>query len=117
MMQRLRIFVGIFLSLAVLLTAHSAAAARGTQDATGQMVICTGTGPVTIYVDSEGQPTRPPHYCPDCIMHLLDAAAPVALGLPTFADVASSALRPMFAAEWHASFVSGAFARGPPVSV
>jgi len=117
MMQRLRIFVGIILSLAVVLTAHSAAAMRGAQDASGQMVICTGTGPVTIYVDSEGQPTGPPHYCPDCIMHLLDASAPASWGAPAPADFASLTPFLVPAAGRHASFVSGAFARGPPVSV
>lgn len=117
MMQSLRIFLGIFLSLAVVLTAHSAAAARGAQDVSGQMVICTGTGPVTIYVDSEGQPTRPPHYCPDCIMHLLDVAAPVALGLPVPADLGSYTLVFSVGADWCASRASGAFARGPPVPV
>ncbi len=75
MMHLLRISLGLFLALTVALTAHSAAARQGERGAAGQMVICTGTGPVTIYVDSEGQPAKPPHNCPDCVMHVLDAVA------------------------------------------
>ncbi|MEW2911089.1 hypothetical protein [Leisingera sp. JC11] len=83
MMHAFRICLGLFLALTVALTAHSAAARQGERDAAGQMVICTGTGPVTIYVDSEGQPAKPPHSCPDCVMHVLDAVAqPAGLVLP-----------------------------------
>ena len=71
-----RRYLGLILALAVALTAHNAAALQGSRDAAGQMVICTGTGPVVVYMDSEGQPMPPPHSCPDCVMHLLDAVAP-----------------------------------------
>ncbi|WP_261397118.1 DUF2946 family protein [Leisingera aquaemixtae] len=82
-MHFLRLYLGLFLAFAVALTAHSAAARQGERDAAGQMVICTGTGPVTVYVGSEGQPAKPPHHCPDCVMHVLDAVAqPVGLVLP-----------------------------------
>ncbi|EDZ46884.1 conserved hypothetical protein [Rhodobacterales bacterium Y4I] len=83
MIRALRISLGLFLALTVTLTAHSAAARQGERDAAGQMVICTGTGPVTIYVDSEGQPVKPPHHCPDCVVHVLDAVTqPAGLVLP-----------------------------------
>jgi len=60
-------YLTLFLILAISLTAHSAGATLGMRDATGQMVICSGSGPVVIYVDSDGQPARAPHDCPDCI--------------------------------------------------
>ncbi|UWQ78043.1 hypothetical protein K3725_12035 [Leisingera sp. S132] len=86
MIPALRIFLGLFLALTVALTAHSAAARQGEGNAAGQMVICTGTGPVTVYVDSDGQPAKPPHNCPDCVMHVLDAVAqPAGLVLPVAA--------------------------------
>ncbi|MDE4133693.1 hypothetical protein PXK00_11250 [Phaeobacter sp. QD34_3] len=116
-MQRLRIYIGIFLSLAVVLTAHSAAAMRGAQDATGQMVICTGTGPVAIYVDSDGQPVSAPHYCPDCVMHILDLAAGAAVDAPMPADVAILNGLPPVAVPLLATHAQCAFARGPPASV
>ncbi|UWQ46777.1 hypothetical protein K3719_05270 [Leisingera aquaemixtae] len=94
MIRALRISLGLFLALTVALTAHSAAARQGERDAAGQMVICTGTGPVTIYVDREGQPVKPPHQCPDCVMHVLDAVMqPAGLVLPVAVSSKVAAVR------------------------
>ncbi|OUS37378.1 hypothetical protein A9Q94_06070 [Rhodobacterales bacterium 56_14_T64] len=71
-----RSYLTLFLVLAVTLTAHSAGALQGMRDATGQIVICSGSGPLVIYVDSDGQPARAPHDCPDCITLGMDALAP-----------------------------------------
>ena len=114
MMQRLRIYIGIFLSLAVVLTAHSAAAMRGARDASGQMVICTGTGPVAIYVDSEGQPVPEPHFCPDCVMHLLDVGGAAAPELSAPAPAVMQVLLPLPRILVPASCGICASARGPP---
>ena len=78
-MRKMRSYLAIALSLVMVLTAHSASAMMGMRDAAGQMVICTGEGTMTVYVDAEGQPTTPPtppHDCPDCVMLVLDAGAP-----------------------------------------
>ncbi|MDK3017523.1 hypothetical protein [Pseudodonghicola flavimaris] len=53
------------------LTSHSMAVARGNAGVAGQIVLCTGTGPVTVYVDENGAPTGPPHICPDFALHFL----------------------------------------------
>ena len=58
------------LALTLALTGQSMANARGASAASGQMVICTGTGPQIIYVDAEGQPTSAPHICPDAALEL-----------------------------------------------
>jgi len=85
MARFLRISLALMLALVVTLTGHASASAQGARDASGQMVICSGTGPVTIYVDEDGQPTKAPHFCPDCVMHLLDAVAgPDAVVLPAY---------------------------------
>jgi hypothetical protein len=76
-MLMLRRYLASLLVAALVLTGHSAAA-RGMTDATGQMVLCTGNGPVTVYVDADGQPTKPPHYCPDCLLHLIALIEPEA---------------------------------------
>ena len=73
MKRHMRSYLTLLLVLAVTLTAHSAGAMRGMRDATGQVVICSGTGPVVIYVDAEGQPARAPGNCPDCITLSMDA--------------------------------------------
>lgn len=116
MTRILRIFLGLFLALTVALTAHSAAARQGERDAAGRMVICTGTGPVTIYVDSEGQPVTPPHHCPDCVMHVLDAVAqPVGLVLP--AAACSEVTAGQQTALASVQGVLRATARAPPAAV
>ena len=73
MKHTLRTYAALFLALALTFTAHNAAAMRTMQDASGQVVICTGTGPEIIYVDDQGQPASPPHFCPDCVTLALDA--------------------------------------------
>jgi len=75
-MRKMRSYLAIALSLVMVLTAHSASAMMGMRDATGQMVICTGEETMTVYIDADGQPTTPPHDCPDCVMLVLDAGAP-----------------------------------------
>ncbi|KIC12316.1 hypothetical protein RA19_03540 [Leisingera sp. ANG-M1] len=115
MRTALRRYLGLILALAVALTAHNAAALQGSRDAAGQMVICTGTGPVVVYVDSEGQPTKPPHNCPDCVMHLLDAVAPspaAAAPLPAGHRGASVSET----ARGRAQQILRATARGPPAA-
>ncbi|MCB4455318.1 DUF2946 family protein [Leisingera sp. McT4-56] len=113
MMHFLRLYLGLFLAFAVALTAHSAAARQGERDAAGQMVICTGTGPVTVYVDSEGQPAKPPHHCPDCVMHVLDAVVqPAGLVLPVEVSSEVTAGRQVTPASVQNSL--NASARAPP---
>ncbi|KIC15132.1 hypothetical protein RA24_09465 [Leisingera sp. ANG-M6] len=115
MIPALRIFLGLFLALTVALTAHSAAARQGERNAAGQMVICTGTGPVAIYVDSDGQPAKPPHNCPDCVMHVLDAVMqPAGLVLPVVVCSEASAGRQ--AALASVQHILNASARAPPAA-
>ncbi|MEM7318819.1 MAG: hypothetical protein AAF408_07330 [Pseudomonadota bacterium] len=75
MLHRVRIPVAIALSLLVMLTGQAMAQARGMDMAVGQIVICSGTGPVIIFVDETGQPTQAPQYCPDYVIGVLGAVA------------------------------------------
>lgn len=68
-------FLPVVLSLLVILTGQGVSASRGMDRAIGQMVLCTGSGPVVVYMDAEGQPTQPPHFCPDYALTLLGAVA------------------------------------------
>ncbi|MGB7319535.1 MAG: hypothetical protein WBC85_16345 [Planktotalea sp.] len=63
--------LGACMALVIALTAQSAAVARTMPDAAGQMVLCTGTGPMMVYFDENGEPTAPPHLCPDCALSLI----------------------------------------------
>lgn len=55
------------LCLLLALTGQSLAVARGAAQPVGEIVLCTGTGPVSVAVDAEGQPVATPHLCPDCL--------------------------------------------------
>ncbi|APE42411.1 hypothetical protein BOO69_02505 [Sulfitobacter alexandrii] len=72
-----RTLSSLLLALLLALTSQSMAVARGSAAATGQMVLCTGTGPLAVYVDAQGQPTQAPHICPDSALNVVfDGAAP-----------------------------------------
>lgn len=62
----------LLLGLLLLLTSQSMAVARGSAMATGSMVICTGDGLVTVYLDENGAPVEAPHPCPDCLILLCE---------------------------------------------
>ncbi len=84
-MKRFSDILGLALAAIIVLTAQSAAIARTMPDATGQMVICTGTGPLMVYMDENGEPTGAPHICPDYGLSLIVAlhsshAFPIASG-------------------------------------
>ena len=67
------------LLLMVAFTSVQLAAARGQSPAVTTMVICTGTGPVHILVDENGQPTGGVMICPDYALAFfadLDVATP-----------------------------------------
>jgi hypothetical protein len=70
-MIRLSNTLGFFLAALIVLTAQSAAIARTMPDASGQMVLCTGNGPVMFYLDEHGEPTAPPHLCADFALSLI----------------------------------------------
>lgn len=67
----MRLFISICLALVLALTSQSMVTARGAAAATGQMVLCTGAGPLAIYVDAQGQPTSAPHICPDAALNVV----------------------------------------------
>ena len=102
--------------MVIALTSVELAAARGQAPAVGTMVICTGTGPLHILVDENGQPTGGVMVCPD-------------YALAFYADVDSTPPDALRTDLWHALWVSrtdaravGAIipvpqARGPPVAV
>ena len=69
--------IAILMVAVLVLTGHSMAIARGMPVAAGLMELCTGTGPVMVAVDAEGNPTGHTHICPEFSLSLLDAVAPV----------------------------------------
>ncbi|WP_170761852.1 hypothetical protein [Ruegeria lacuscaerulensis] len=104
------------LSLLVILTGQGVAASRGVDSVVGQMVLCTGTGPVVVYMDSEGQPAQAPHFCPDYALSLLGAVSVVAPVVPLAPKIDLPS--PMRKADNLIALpVPSRPARAPPVSV
>jgi len=97
-----------------MLTGQGVANSRGVDDVAGQMGLCTGTGPVVVYTDADGQPTRPPHYCPDYAMSLLGALHPADLPQPE-APAYSRAVPDRVLYSLISPAVPFAAARAPPV--
>lgn len=115
-MRNPRRYLALFLVAVMVLTSQSMAVARGATGPAGQIVLCTGTGPLAVYVDDEGQPTGPPHICPDCALHLLDAfAAPDIAPAPLAVSLRKARIgAATLSAE---SRTRAASARDPPVAV
>ncbi len=68
MTSLLRHITSLGLALLIAFTSVQFAAARGQSPAVGTMEICTGTGPVHILVDENGEPTGGVMICPDYAM-------------------------------------------------
>lgn len=64
-MTRTRSYIAWLLIAVLTLTGHSMAMARGASPVAGYLELCTGTGPVMVAIDSEGEPTGESHICPD----------------------------------------------------
>ncbi|WP_284487772.1 hypothetical protein [Sedimentitalea xiamensis] len=64
-------FLGLALVFLLALTGQGMAVARGAGGPSGTLELCTGTGPVTVYTDENGEPTGPPFICPDWALTLL----------------------------------------------
>jgi hypothetical protein len=109
----LRTYLALALTLLLALTSQTMAVAQGAPHPVGQAVLCTGTGPVTVLVDAEGQPTGKVHICPDCALGVMDGV------LPPQADVSATdhvitTKAPDFTIQNHPSAPSAFAARAPP---
>lgn len=69
-MARLRTHIALMLALMLALTSLSLAVARGQATPAGTIALCSGAGMQMLYVDADGNPTGPPHVCPDGVAAL-----------------------------------------------
>ncbi|WP_368186648.1 hypothetical protein [Aestuariibius sp. HNIBRBA575] len=74
-MNRTAPIFAVLMSLVMVLTTYQMTMLRSHNTAVGEMVLCTGTGPMIVYMDQNGQPTGAPHICPDCALAMLDCVA------------------------------------------
>lgn len=115
-MNRFRQSLAILLVSVLVLTGHSMAIARGMPMAMGAIELCTGAeGPVMMPVDAEGNPTGPPHICPEFSLSLLNAVAVPEIVLHSVEGRGEKIIVPEVRALRVIRAV-GTVARGPPVA-
>jgi hypothetical protein len=117
MVSTARTFTSLILILSLLATGHSLASARGQAMAVGQMVICIGSGPVTVHVDAQGHPVGPPHVCPDCALSLIASAAHGDTGTARPMDRVRAAVPNAFEIAHSLAPLTLRRARAPPLTV
>ena len=71
MTRMIRTYIALLLSAMLTFTGQSMAVARGMPGPDGRIELCTGHGPVMVYVDADGQPVSAPHLCPDGALSLI----------------------------------------------
>jgi len=104
------------LALLIAVTSQQMAVARGmTHDVAGQVILCTGHGPITVTLDHQGNPMELVHICPDCALTLVQPSAspvvadPIVVHIQTLVQVvAMTSQTPVIP--------KPAQARAPPVS-
>ena len=78
----LRSLSALVLALMLALTGQTRGVARLGQPNTDAVSVCTGAGPVAIYVDAQGKPTSAPHICPDSALNVAMAGTVVLAAAP-----------------------------------
>ncbi|SMX33512.1 hypothetical protein [Octadecabacter ascidiaceicola] len=116
-MKRTAHLLSFALALLIAVTSQQMAMARGmARDASGQVVLCTGQGVMTVTLDAQGEPMGPVHICPDCALTLMDFAE-------TSIAVESAAIHIQILAQTPVDALqipvipTSAQARGPPLFV
>ncbi len=110
--MQMRALPALVLAAILSLTSVSVGASRGQADPVDSLVICTGHGFATVYLDAQGAPVAVPHICPDCVLFLSWVPGDPAV-VPAPAPVKARAPIP-FVACHSPSAVASAQARGPP---
>jgi hypothetical protein len=116
-MKRTAHVLSFTLALLIAVTSQQMAMARGmARDASGQVILCTSQGVISVTLDAQGEPIGVVHICPDCALTLMMFAdAPIAaesavIYIQTLAQTPVTALQ-------IPHIPTGAQARGPPLSL
>lgn len=110
----MRATLHMLLTVTMLVTSIGAASARGAAPAVDHVVICGGQGVSVLYLDAEGEPTHPPHLCPDCILHLV-APLPGGAALAPMRVAPVAAVLPVGTSQDVQPHLSPITSRGPPI--
>ena len=105
------------LSLLIALTGQAAAVAHAAPGPSGRIELCTGAGPVMVYLDADGEPVGDPVYCPDFALSLILALdAPPVVPVPLTVTERRETAGPVVAGARSVSLLSRQ-ARGPPSTI
>ncbi|MCA8878950.1 MAG: hypothetical protein KDA73_03130 [Rhodobacteraceae bacterium] len=108
-----RHLIALCLALSIALTGVAVGVVRGQVQVAGQIVLCTGNGPVSVAVDAKGKPVGPPRLCPDCAPALL-AGVSFVPELPVPPDSHGTAVASTLPDRAAGPVRLAARARGPP---
>jgi len=116
-MRAFRALSQVLLVLILISNSVTMAVARHQPRAIGEMVLCTGTGVISVSIDENGNPTGPMVPCPDC--------TPALAALPDLPEPGFDAEQRLVPFEFIASSVRAIpqhprvhrRSRAPPVSV
>ena len=104
------------MALAIGVTSVQLAAARGQPPAVGMMEICTGTGPIHILVDENGEPTGNIMICPDYAMAFFADPLPLETTVER-SEIWQRIWRDRTSTVTGGQIIPESHARGPPRSV
>jgi hypothetical protein len=105
------------LALLIAVTSQQMAMARGmARDASGQVILCTSQGVMTVTLDAQGEPMGPVHICPDCALTLMAFADTVIAAESAVIYIQILAQTPVTALQIPV-IPTRTQARGPPLSV
>jgi hypothetical protein len=104
------------MALVIGFTSVQLAAARGQSPAVGTMEICTGTGPIHILVDENGEPTGNIMICPDYALAFFADPLPQATTVEHF-ESWQKIWRDRISTITGGQNIPESHARGPPRSV
>ena len=117
MIRAARTYLNALLIVTLLLTAFALGTARGQADPDQQLVLCTSHGVQTVWLDANGEPVSPPHYCAECIANVMAALVPVSGALKAPVELESDLVAAVKAPQLKRQQDHRPTARGPPVTV
>jgi hypothetical protein len=110
----IRHLIAVLAALTLVVTAPALALSRTGGGAAGVIVICTGTGPLSVAVGADGLPVESPHVCPDCALAALAAVLSVMAGATALLAPELALEAPAYCFAESARDVPYACARAPP---
>lgn len=80
--------LNLTLALLIALTSQQMAMSRGmTKDAHGQVILCSGQGPLVVTLNGQDNPIEPVSICPDCTLTLMAHSSTIMIVKPWLSKI------------------------------